>query len=149
VLERKVQVIAWRAWPVRRSPAKGVLALGVVAGSVWGVIAWTGDPWMTVLAAAVLAVSVAPFFVPTSYRLSEEGVEIHRPWRTKRRSWTDFRRVLAGRNLLVLTPFEKRTWLETIRGETLLIEDNRGEVLEYVEAMVGGQAGLRDAGQTV
>lgn len=140
-------MITWRAWPARRNPAKGVLALLVVAGSLWGVIAWTGDPWMTAFAAAVLAVSVAPFFVPTEYRLSPEGVEIHRPWRTKRRSWSDFRQVLRGGDLLVLTPFERRTWLETIRGETLLTEGNRGDVLEYVEEMVGGKAGSRGGGE--
>jgi hypothetical protein len=139
-------MIAWRAWPARRHPAKALLAAAVVAGSVWGVTGWTGDPWMTAFAGAVLVVSVASFFVPTEYRLSEQGVEIHRPWRTKRRSWTDFRQVLRGGDVILLTPFERRSWLESIRGETLLTEGNRGEVLEYVEEMVGGKAGSRGSG---
>lgn len=133
--------MAWEAWPLRRSPARGALGAVVVAGSVWGVSTWTSSVWMTAFAAVVLAVSVAPFFVPTGYRLSDDGVEIRKPWRRRLRPWQDFRGVLAGRDLVVLSPFERRTWLEAIRGETLLLADNRGEVLEYVEEMVGREAG--------
>lgn len=141
-----MRVVAWEAWPLRRSPARGLLAVTVVVGSVWGVFSWTSNGWLTAMAVAVLAVSVAPFFVRTGYRLSDEGVEVRRPWRRRCRPWGDFRGVLAGRDLVVLSPFERRTWLETIRGETLLLEDNRGEVLEYVEAMVGGKAGSGGGG---
>ena len=141
-----MRVVAWQAWPLRRSPGRGALAVVIVAGSVWGVSTWTASPWLTVLAAAVLGASVAPFFVRTGYRLSEEGVEIRKPWSRRRRSWEDFRAVLSGRDLVVLSPFERRTWLEAIRGETLLLEDNRGEVLEYVEAMVGRKAGSGTGG---
>jgi hypothetical protein len=107
---------------------------------------WTSSAWLAGLAAALLAVSVAPFFVRTGYRLSDEGVEIRRPWRRRRRPWADFRAVLAGRDLVVLSPFERRTWLEAVRGETLLLEDNRGEVLDYVEEMVGRKAGSGERG---
>jgi len=141
-----VRVVAWEAWPLRRSPGRGVLAAVIVAGSVWGVSTWTSNPWLTAFAVAVLGVSVAPFFVRTGYRLSDEGVEIRKPWRRRNRPWDDFRGVLAGRDLVVLSPFERRTWLEAIRGETLLLEDNRGEVLDYVEEMVGRKAGSGTGG---
>lgn len=141
-----MRVVAWEAWPLRRSPGRGALAAAVVTGSVWGVAAWTSSPWLTAFAAVVLVVSVAPFFVRTGYRLSDEGVEVRRPWRRRSRPWNDFRGVLAGRDLVVLSPFERRTWLEAVRGETLLLEDNRGEVLEYVEEMVGRKAGSGERG---
>ncbi|HMB68585.1 MAG TPA: hypothetical protein VKU85_04715 [bacterium] len=141
-----MRVVAWQAWPLRRSPGRGALAVVVVAGSVWGVASWTGNPWLTALAVVVLGASVAPFFVPTGYRLSDEGVEVRKPWRRRSRPWDEFRAVLAGKDLVVLSPFERRTWLETIRGETLLLEDNRGEVLDYVEEMVGRKAGSGTGG---
>jgi hypothetical protein len=116
-----------------------VLAAVVVVGSAWGVASWTGDAWLTGLALVVLGMAVQPFFVPTNYRLSPDGVEVRRPWSRRSRPWADFRRVLAGTDLVLLTPFERRTWLDNIRGETLLLDGNRGEVLEYVEEMVGGR----------
>lgn len=119
-----------------------MLAVGVIAASAWAVADWSSDPALTVLAVIVLVVPLVPFFVPTGYLLTPEGVEIRRPWKTRRRSWQDFRTVRTGGDLLLLSPFERRTWLERIRGEVLVLEDNRGEVLEYVESMVAsGRAG--------
>jgi hypothetical protein len=122
------------------------LAAVVVVGSVWGVAAWTASAWLTGLAVVVLGVSVAPFFLRTAYRLTPDGVEVRRAWRRRTRPWEDFRAAFAGRDLVLLTPFERRTWLETVRGETLLLEGNRGEVLEYVEEMVGRKAGSGTGG---
>lgn len=113
------------------------MAAALVVGTVWGVADWTGDTWLTMLAGIVLVFAVAPFFVRTVFRLTPEGVEIRRPWRTWRRPWRDFRAVRSDRELLVLSPFVRRSWLDAIRGETLFLSENRGEVLEYVEAMVG------------
>ena len=133
--------IAWRAWPLRRRPGRGALGALLVVGTCWGVADWSRDAWLTVLAVVVLAFSVGPFFVPTAYRLSSTGVEIRRPWRTWRRPWKDFRGVRSNRDLVVLSPFARWSWLDGIRGETLFVEDNRGEVLAYVERMVGKETG--------
>jgi len=89
----------------------------------------------------VLGVSVAPFFVPTRYRLGEEGVEVARPWGTRRRAWSEFRAVRSGGELVLLSPSERRSWLDNIRGTTLQLEGNRDEVLDYVRKMVGPSEG--------
>ncbi len=96
---------------------------------------------MTGLALAVLAVATAPFFTPTRYRLSGSGVEVSRPWRTTRRPWSDFRAVRRGGELIVLSPYERPSWLDSIRGETLFLESDPTEVLAYVEQMVGKKTG--------
>jgi hypothetical protein len=117
------------------------MAAALVVGTVWGVADWTGDTWLTMFAVIVLVFAVAPFFVPTAFRLTPDGVEVRRPWRSWRRPWSDFRAVRSDRDLIVLSPFERRSWLDAIRGETLFLGENRGEVLAYVETMVGGEAG--------
>ena len=131
-----MRVVEWTAWPFRRRPVRGIAAAAFVVACVWGVAATTGDAWLTGLAVVVLVVSVAPFFVPTTFRLTPEGVQIRRPWRTWSRPWGDFRSVRSDRELVVLSPFVRRSWLDAIRGETLFLNENRGEVLEYVDAMV-------------
>ena len=133
--------LAWRAWPARRRPGRGVLALLVVAGAVWGTWSWTEDAWLTMLAAAVPLAATSSFFVPTSYRLNRDGVEIARPWRSGRRSWDSFRAVRRGREMIVLSPFERPSWLDSFRGEALFLEGGPKEVLEYVEGMVGKGSG--------
>ena len=130
----------WEAWPVRRNPARGVLAAVVIAGSVWGTWAWTGSVALTGVALVVLGVATGTFFFPTHYRLTQEGVEIERPWRRQCRPWKDFRGIRHGGDLVVLSPFARESWLDGFRGVTLLLPEERGEVLEYVEAMVGKEA---------
>lgn len=138
--------IAWRAWPLKRQPARGALAGVVVVMSCWGVWSWTASTWLTGLAVVVLAVSVGPFFLPTRYRLGPEGVEVvRRPWPRKTRKWTEFRAVRAGGDLVLLSPSERRSWLDNIRGEMLHLEDNREEVLGYVREMVDTSTGSGSA----
>ena len=129
--------LAWTAWPLRQHPVRGALAILLVAGTCYGAWDFSRDPMITALAVVVLGVAVAPFFVPTAYRLSAEGVEIRRPWRTLRREWERYRAVRSNANLAVLSPWRRASWLDGVRGETLFFEGNRGEVLEYVERMVG------------
>lgn len=131
----------WRAWPLKRRPGRGVFAAVVVVGSCWAVWEWTGSTMLTALAVAVLSVSVGSFFVPTEYRLAAEGVEVVRPWRRRIRPWSDFRTVRHGGDLIVLSPSRGRSWLDAVRGETLQVEENREEVLDYVREMVGAPEG--------
>ena len=131
---------AWEMWPLKKQPARGVFAAVVIVGSVIGAWSWTESAALTGMAAAVLIVTTSRFFFPTRYRLSAEGVEIGRPWRTQRRPWADFRGIRRAPGQLVLSPFERPTWLDAFRGETLLLPGDRGEVLKYVEAMVGPEA---------
>lgn len=137
--------VEWRAWPLGKSPVRGALAAIIVVGSVAGVWSWSANVFLTALAVGVLGISVGPFFLPTGYRLDPLGVEVRLPWRRRRRPWSDFRTVYAGGELVVLSPFGRRTWLETLRGETLRTEGNRGEVYEYAKRMVESAAGQADA----
>jgi hypothetical protein len=132
-----ISELAWTAWPLRHRPRRGVLAGVLVVATVWGIWDLTRDPWLSSVSATILAVAVTPFFVPTGYRLSASGIEIHRPWSTRRLGWERYRGARANRNLVVLSPSRKTSWLDQVRGETLFFEGNRREVLEYVERMVG------------
>jgi hypothetical protein len=129
--------LTWTAWPLRRRPARGFFAAVLVVGTCYAAWDLARDAWIAMLSFVVLGVAVAPFFVPTQYRLSAAGVEIRRPWRTSHRDWEDVRGVRSNRNLVVLSPLTRSSWLDGIRGEALFFEGNRGEVLEYVERMVG------------
>ncbi len=129
--------LAWRAWPVRQHPVRGGLALVLAAGTIWGTWDWTRDPWLAGLAGVILAVATAPFFVPTRYRMSGDGVEISRPWRSWNRSWDRFRAVRGGGELVVLSTFARPSWLDSFRGEKLYLESGAEEVIAFAEEMVG------------
>jgi hypothetical protein len=126
----------WTAWPLRRSLGRGAFAAAFVGATI-AVVAQISGPLLAVVAALVLAFSLAPFFVPTHYRLDAEGVAVRRLQRTTRRPWSAFRSVRSGPTMCLLSPGEKRSWLDAYRGCSLLLEGNRAEVVRYAEAMVG------------
>jgi len=134
---RPERALEWTAWPLRRSPARGALGATMVAGCCLASWELTRDPAITAVALVVLGLAVGPFFVPTGYRLSAAGVEIRRPWRTRRHDWARYRAVRSNARLAVLSPLARASWLDGVRGETLFFDGNRGEVLDYVERMVG------------
>lgn len=133
--------LAWRAWPLRRRPILGAAAAFVAAGTVAGVWSWTQSVPLCVLATCVLATAAGPFFVPTRYRLTPDGLEVARLFFAHRRAWAEFRAFHPDREVIVLTPKRWRAWL--LKDETLLLEGNGDEVRAYVAEMVGAAGGTR------
>ena len=131
--------LVWRAWPVRRRPLLGAAAAVVALGTIAGVWSWTHSIPFCTLAIAVLLTALVPFFVPTSYRLTPEGLDVARLFMARHRSWAEFRAVHPDREAIVLTPRRGPEWLS--RNETLFLEENGDEVRAYVEEMVGAAGG--------
>jgi hypothetical protein len=129
--------LSWTVWPLRQKPLLGGLALVCIAAAVLVVASITTGLWMPVFSAIVLALSVAPFFLRTTYRLTPEGVEVVRLGCAERRPWSSFRRVRSDEEILQLSPYLKRAWLDSFRSCTIFLDGNRREVLAYAERMVG------------
>jgi hypothetical protein len=132
--------LSWTVWPLRKKPALGLLALACIAVAVLSVDSITQGIWMPAFAAFVLAISVAPFFLRTTYRLTPEGVEVVRLGRAQRRAWSSFRRARSSDEILQLSPFAKPSWLDSYRSTTILLDGNRSEVMDYVQGMVGKES---------
>ena len=129
--------LTWTVWPLRKKPVLGGFALVCIVGAVFAVESITQGILMPAFAAIVLAVSVAPFFMRTTYRLTPEGVEVVRLGRAERRAWSSFRRVRSNEEVLQLSSLPKPGWLDSFRSYTILLDGNRPEVQSYVERMVG------------
>jgi hypothetical protein len=136
--------IEWTVWPVRRRPVRGAFGAAIALATIAIVARLSGAP-LAVVAALVLFVSLSPFYVPTRHRLDAAGVEVVRLGRRTRRPWSALRSVHANDTICLLSPFEGRSWLESYRGVTLLLDGNRAAVVPYAEAMVGTARG-RDGG---
>lgn len=129
--------LAWRAWPFRRHPGRGAFALVVCAGAVALAASASNGPLLPFVAFLFLGSTLLPFFVPTDYELSADGIRVTRLGLTTRRPWAAFRRVAADEESCLLSPFPRRHWLDATRGSTLALEGNRREVTAYAESMVG------------
>jgi hypothetical protein len=132
-------VLTWKVWPARNRP---LAALILVASSiVLGVLVRraTGDTVLGIAAPIFVLGSLAAFLFPTEYRLTEEAIEVRSLGVTRSRPWSEMRRMTVDRTGVLLSPFEKRTWLEAYRGLRLLFGGNRDQVVSFAEARIQGR----------
>lgn len=126
--------LRWMAWPARQRPlAAVVLVAGAVVLGVL-IVQGTRDVVLGVAAPLFVLASLGSFLLPTEYRLTKDAVEVRslgvarvRPWRELRRFEDD------GREWILLSPFESRSWLDPYRGVRLLCGGNRDRILAFVE----------------
>ncbi len=108
--------LEWSYHPWRDARRTTVLALLVVIAGVT-LVACLAEPGLVRIALAiVVAASFADAFLPVSCRLAEDGVHRRTPLGSQHRAWQDVRRARVGARGVVLSPFARRTWLETFRA---------------------------------
>lgn len=126
--------IEWTSHPVRSRPVAGAVAGLFVVTCVTLVQYGFGDPLMTFFSAAVLVLSVAPFYLPTSYAIAEDTVTIRTPFSRKEKRLSLFRRIQADRHGVLLSPFDRPSRLDRFHGLNLRFEArDRDRIIEYLE----------------
>lgn len=96
--------------------------------------------FLTVLAVVILLVGVAPFWLPTTYVLTDVGVEERRALRTKTRDWKHMRRYQVGPGAALVSPFARPSWMDRYRGLIMYLDGaDREQVERILEEHVTGE----------
>lgn len=110
--------------------------------SAWAVLVTLEAPWLAALGAALLLAAVAPFWLPTRYRIDDGGIEEWRWPRRRRRAWPELRRVEVGARALLVSPFARPSWLDRYRGMVIMFDGgDRAAIVAAVRARVGAGEG--------
>jgi hypothetical protein len=126
--------LTWTAHPAKRRPQQVALVAAVVLITASVVLSTLQSLLLTLLAALFLLISVAPFLLPTHYRLTEELVEERRLLRRRSRRWEELRRLQVGRDAALVSPFARPTWLDRHRGILLLLDGaDRAAVVAFLQ----------------
>ena len=130
------ETLAWVCHPVKRRPAVSVaVTVFLVIAAV--LVYWsTSSNLLTVLALVVLLASLAKFYFPTRYKLTEKGFHVTTTTQKLFREWSMFRTYHPDRNGVLLSPFTRRTRLENFRGYYMMFEGNAPEVMDFVKRHV-------------
>lgn len=132
--------LEWTSWPARDEGLRAVLLTLLLAGIVvllflaFGQLGWIG--------AVLLPLSLARYYLPTQYGLSEKGLTLRFLGGTRLRRWESFRRYYAHRIGVHLSPFEAPSPLDPFRGQFVRFRGNRDAVIEILE-----RHGLRKGGK--
>jgi hypothetical protein len=143
--------LRWTAHPARRRPRDMALVVAVVFMTAGAVLASFESVFFTLLAVAIVLVSVGQFLFPTRYRLDDRGIEERRFGLARRRSWRDLRRLQVGRDAVLVSPFARPSWLDRYRGFFLQLDGADrdavvGELKWRIERRAGNGEG-RGAGE--
>jgi len=129
--------LRWTAHPARHRPREVALVAAVCLVTMGAVLASFHSVFLTLLAAAFLCASISAFLLPTTYFLSDAGVEQRRAWAHRSRAWVDLRRLEIGERAALVSPFTKAHWLDRHRGLVLLFDGaDRDEVIEQLRRRI-------------
>ncbi|MBU0984334.1 MAG: hypothetical protein KKA42_10725 [candidate division Zixibacteria bacterium] len=130
------EILAWTIHPVKKRPLVSV-AVTVFIGLI-GVLVYlaTDSRAFCVLAIVIMLATLAKFYFPTKYQLSDRRIMVKTTTQTVYRDWKQFRSVYPDKNGVLLSPFVGASRLENFRGQYLIFGDNRDEVIAFVKARV-------------
>ena len=91
------------------------------------------------LSVAILIISLSPFFLPTTYTFQDDCIIVKSLLRKSSRQWNSFKSYYPDRNGVLLSPFPSPTRLENFRGVYIRFENNRSEVVEFIQKKIKNQ----------
>ena len=80
-----------------------------------------------------------PYFIPTKYKVNEEGIEIKKVGITLNYDWERFRRVRRSQKGFLLSTLPKNSWLDRFRGIFVYIHQDYKEkenILKFIEEQI-------------
>lgn len=130
------EVLQWTTHPVRRNRLKAVVVTLFI--TLVAVITWyaTDTFGFGLLALVVLFASIARYYFPTTYRLSDRRIRIKTITQTIYKEWSVYRSYYPDKSGILLSPFLEPSRLENFRGIYLIFSDNREEVIDFIKARI-------------
>jgi hypothetical protein len=125
--------LVWSTHPARERVG-GTIALVAFLVAIFALV-WFSlrDPGILALAIVILCGALAPWFLPSRYRIDERGIEETRAGVSRRRAWSDVRSVYVDAHGVTLSPFARRSWLEPHRAIRVLFASNGDRVVAALE----------------
>ncbi len=131
------EVLQWTTHPLRRKPLVAALVTVFILLVGFLVFVSTESKAFGTLALVVLFASLAKFYMPTRYRLSDERIMVKTTTQTIYKNWSQFRSYYPDKNGVLLSPFLQPSRLENFRGIYLIFEANRESVIDFVKKRIG------------
>ena len=140
-------LLQWRCHPLRRKPWVSIkVSIFVILVGVLVYYATDNSKAFATLALVVMFASLAKFYFPTSYKLTERNVIVKTTTQTLTKDWSIYRSFHPDKNGILLSTFARPTRLENFRGLYLMFSENRNEVIEIVKDRINSK--MKDTAET-
>jgi len=126
-------LLSWKIHMAKRNPAKAVSVLILILICAYFIHFTMEDFFFTVVAVFVLLIMVLPYYLPTTFVLTENGITKKMLLSKQNRSWKEFNRYDLEKNIIKLYTMKKKSRLDNYRSFLLICNKNKDEVLTIVE----------------
>ncbi|MFZ5980057.1 MAG: hypothetical protein ACOYVF_05445 [Candidatus Zixiibacteriota bacterium] len=144
IAEDEGEVLHWKCHPVKRRPLVSLAVTLFITLIGVLVLYATGSHFFTALALVILFASLAKFYFPTEYFLSDKNLKVKTTTQTLVKPWSMYRTCYPDRNGILLSPFGRPSRLENFRGLYIMFEGNRDEVTAFIKKRVGLPETVKD-----
>ena len=134
--EAVVDAFNWSCHPLKKRPLVSVAVTLFVIFAVFYVYYSFDSVGFALLTFIVFSLSLARYYFPTHYRLSEKGVTIKTPTQTISKAWSEYRSFYPDKNGVLLSPFAEPSRLENFRGIYLMYGGKREDIISYIKKYI-------------
>ena len=134
--DNETVLLEWTCHPVKRRPTVSIAVTLLITLIGVSVLYWADSQFFAVLAMIVVFASLAKFYFPTSYKLTETHIHVKTTTQKVHREWGVFRSSYRDKNGILLSPFTEPSRLENFRGQYLMFNDNGDEVTSVVKEQI-------------
>jgi len=128
------EALRWRCCPLADEFPRSLVFVATFVGVVVAVRLAFGGFAYALLAAGLLAASLARYFLPTAFRLDDAGVTVRFLGRARRLPWEQVRRVSVQPTGVFLSPSEGLSRVDSFRGMFVRFGGNADEVVRFVRS---------------
>ena len=135
------ELLKWTTHPIKRRPVAAILVTLFILVIPFFVLSLTSSKMFGFLSLVVLFASVAKFYFPTYFTLTESEVIVKSTTQTITKKWSEFRSFYPDKNGVLLSPFIDKSRLENFRGIYLMFDNNSDSVLVIVNKKIAMDTG--------
>ena len=127
----KEVLFTWTSFPVVDNPKKSLLATLVIcftAYILWeiAIVKWD-QPLYYVLGILVLVISLAPYFVPTTYFFYKSGLLVQYPFVKVEKNYIDFGCFYYDKLGILLSTYKQPRRMDVFRGQSIRFSKTQAE----------------------
>lgn len=129
-------LLRWKILMAKRNPARAVAAAVIVLICTYFVFLTLRDVLLSAIALIVLLTMVLPYYLPTTFILTEEEVIKKMPLFRQKRRWEEFRRYDSEKAAIKLYTMRSASRLDNYRSFLIICPQNHDRVLEIVKRKI-------------
>lgn len=132
-IPESAELLSWNIHMARRNLSRSIAVAILILICSYFIFYTMEDFFFTFIATFVLIIMVLPYYLPTTYTLTEEGVTRKMLFSKQSRAWSEFNRYKSDKNTIQLYTMKKSSRLDNYRSFLLICNKNKEQVIEIIE----------------